>query len=400
MATKKMKVSKILMRRTAKEENKMIRMTRMKTTGMTSQFYLDFSKNPRIPSSFSVTSSPAKPAWLDPLNLPSEKSRVCGFCGEPLQFLLQVYAPLSDKEIAFHRTLYVFLCPSMACLLRDQHEQWKRRVDNPSRSVRVFRCQLPLSNPFYPGEPPLRDGSAKPSGHGAALCSWCGTWKGEKLCSSCRRARYCSEKHQILHWRSGHKVECRQFISLQSDDFILNRLNEKMAEERKFASSMLWPEYEITIDDEYVPDDETSGPNGSHLSLVTKSEDSNDVFQSLFNKFEMDSDKRAWASFQERMVHNPAQVLRYLRDTRAKPLWPLPSGRPSESDIPKCCYCGGSLCYEFQILPQLLYYFNVKNETGSLDWATIAVYSCSDSCEAGNGYKEEFAWVQLQTGSV
>lgn len=31
----------------------------------------------------------------------------------------------------------------------------------------------------------------------AALCSWCGTWKGEKVCSSCKQARYCSEKHQV-----------------------------------------------------------------------------------------------------------------------------------------------------------------------------------------------------------
>nr|XP_025657918.1 uncharacterized protein LOC112754479 isoform X1 [Arachis hypogaea] len=25
----------------------------------------------------------------------------------------------------------------------------------------------------------------------------CGTWKGDKLCSSCRQVRYCSEKHQV-----------------------------------------------------------------------------------------------------------------------------------------------------------------------------------------------------------
>ena len=32
----------------------------------------------------------------------------------------------------------------------------------------------------------------------AVLCSWCGTWKGDKICSRCRRARYCSEKHEVL----------------------------------------------------------------------------------------------------------------------------------------------------------------------------------------------------------
>jgi hypothetical protein len=30
------------------------------------------------------------------------------------------------------------------------------------------------------------------------LCSWCGTWKGDKLCGSCKTTRYCSVKHQVL----------------------------------------------------------------------------------------------------------------------------------------------------------------------------------------------------------
>lgn len=48
-----------------------------------------------------------------------------------------------------------------------------------------------------------------------------------------------------------------------------------------------------------------------------------------------------------------------------------------------------------QIMPQLLYYFGVKNDPDSLDWATIVVYTCLESCETSMGYKEEFAWVQL-----
>ena len=32
--------------------------------------------------------------------------------------------------------------------------------------------------------------------------------------------------------------------------------------------------------------------------------------------------------------------------------------------------------WSFQILPQLLYYFGVKNGVDSLDWATIVVYTC------------------------
>lgn len=48
-----------------------------------------------------------------------------------------------------------------------------------------------------------------------------------------------------------------------------------------------------------------------------------------------------------------------------------------------------------QIMPQLLYYLGVKNDPDSLDWATIVVYTCLESCETSMGYIEEFAWVQL-----
>ncbi|MFS7945927.1 putative Zinc finger, MYND-type [Helianthus anomalus] len=32
----------------------------------------------------------------------------------------------------------------------------------------------------------------------APLCSWCSTWKGDKICSKCKRVRYCSKAHQVV----------------------------------------------------------------------------------------------------------------------------------------------------------------------------------------------------------
>ncbi|KAI3841464.1 hypothetical protein MKX03_021113, partial [Papaver bracteatum] len=49
------------------------------------------------------------------------------------------------------------------------------------------------------------------------------------------------------------------------------------------------------------------------------------------------------------------------------------------------------------IFPQLLYFFNVKNNVDSHDWETIAVYTCVDSCETSVSYKEEFSWVHLNS---
>ncbi|KAL6978349.1 hypothetical protein U1Q18_020018 [Sarracenia purpurea var. burkii] len=352
---------------------------------------LGFVEKPKNHWSLSRQLFPSKaggvPAWLDPVNLPSGRSCHCDICGEPLQFVLQVYAPLSHKESTFHRTLFVFMCPSMACLLQDQHEQWKRQPHIASRSVKVFRCQLARSNPFYSSEPPRHDGTDKPFGIEAALYNWCAAWEGKNVCISCRSAHYCSKKHQAMHWRSGHKIECPQLsISLQSSTSTW----------RSVASNINWPEYEIINEDECDFDIEMSKDANSLVSGSLMDE----AAKLLVDKFEVDDDKKSWASFQEHIARAPEQVLRYCKYERAKPLWPMSGGQPSNTDIPNCSYCGGPRGFEFQILPQLLYYFGVKNDADSLDWATIVIYACETSCEGNGPYKEEFCWVQLASQSA
>ncbi|KAK9099365.1 hypothetical protein Syun_026410 [Stephania yunnanensis] len=286
------------------------------------------------------------------------------------------------------------MCTSMACLLQDQHEQWKRRPEKQLRSVKVFRCQLPRSNPFYSSEPPRNDNTDDPLEPGASLCQWCGTWKGDKVCSSCRSAHYCSEKHQVKHWRSGHKAVCQMMsIFSQSSDHKPRNQRNSSTGLNKVGSSDMWPEFEIICDDE--PEFDTEASNCSYSNSLVSKDQMDGTMNSLMSSFEGDTDKRSWASFQERISRAPEQVIRYARDVKARPLWPMPSGQPSKADIPNCNYCNGPLCYEFQILPQLLYYFGVKNDVDSLDWGTIVVYACADSCDASMSYKEEFAWVQL-----
>ncbi|KAM5586858.1 hypothetical protein ABKV19_005673 [Rosa sericea] len=358
---------------------------------------LGFVKRPKKASSLLRHFFPSKaggvPAWLDPENLPSGRSCLCDLCGEPLQFMFQVYAP-EEKPSTFHRTLFVFMCTSMACLRRDQHEQWKCHRDNPSRrSVKVFRCQLPRDNPFYPSEPPKKD-TEPPEARGA-LCNWCGTWKGIKRCTGCRQTLYCSEKHWVKHSRSGHESDCQRIrISSQLVEGSSATAENPSSVVQKVASKALWPEYKIIQEFESTYDTQMPDDNVNANSMVSRNQ-MDDGLMSIADNFEGDGDKKSWASFQERIDLAPEQVLRYCRSSGAKPLWPLTSGRPSKADIPKCHYCDGPLCFEFQILPQLLYYFHVKNDADSLDWATIVVYTCEASCDASVAYKEEFAWVQI-----
>ncbi|KAH9624989.1 hypothetical protein KSS87_004832 [Heliosperma pusillum] len=314
------------------------------------------------------------PAWLDPENLPSGKSCLCDICGEPLQFLIQVYAPISEKNSSFHRTLFVFMCPSMTCLLRDQHEQWKHGPEIPSRSVKVFRCQLPRSNAFYSSDSPRYDGSDMPLGIG-------------------EHGREIKFVAAVKHWREGHKLECRN-LSAQLPD--ANKIDSGACSNEilKVPSKTLWSEYNIIVDDE---SELSMSDVDEHSNSLITTQERDGIAKSTLETFEGDDDRKSWAAFQERLARAPEQVLRYSRDERAQPLWPTSSGRPSKADIPKCSYCRGAMTFEFQVLPQLLYYFEVKNEVDSLDWATIAVYTCVDSCEGSAAYKEELAWVQLNS---
>ena len=74
------------------------------------------------------------------------------------------------------------------------------------------------------------------------------------------------------------------------------------------------------------------------------------------------------------------------------------------ADILPCPLCGSARRFEFQVLPHLVHYLGQDAEASeSLDFGTIAVYTCSASCDPRRGlpeeeglsgaYAEEFVWV-------
>ncbi|GBN32041.1 hypothetical protein AVEN_221815-1, partial [Araneus ventricosus] len=47
------------------------------------------------------------------------------------------------------------------------------------------------------------------------------------------------------------------------------------------------------------------------------------------------------------------------------------------------------------VMPQLLNYLSLDSVQDSIDWGTLAVYTCSKSCEKGvEAYVKEFVWKQ------
>eukprot|EP00466_Bigelowiella_natans_P005227 jgi/Bigna1/71701/fgenesh1_pg.16_\ len=98
---------------------------------------------PPLISRFFPSKVGGKPAWLNLRNIPEAPK--CLNCKEVLSFLLQVYAPRtqgSNKDDAFHRTIFVFTCKKASCL-------------RTGKSIRVFRSQLGRNNEYYSSEPPV-----------------------------------------------------------------------------------------------------------------------------------------------------------------------------------------------------------------------------------------------------
>ncbi|XP_023779633.1 programmed cell death protein 2 [Cyanistes caeruleus] len=173
-------------------------------------------------------------------------------------------------------------------------------------------------------------------------------------------------------------------------------------------NEFLFPEYEILIEPEEpeFPADATDDEQGAEdTSKDAKQEELGAAgiadearFQSLdeetleaMAKHETEEEK-IFQMFKKQVAAEPEQIIRYCRGGEG-PLWVSGENRPEEKDIPNCV-CGAKRIFEFQIMPQLLNHLQVDSLGESIDWGTLVVYTCADSCGGANQYLEEFIWKQ------
>ncbi|XP_018573734.1 programmed cell death protein 2 [Anoplophora glabripennis] len=308
-----------------------------------------------------------KPAWLDLENLPTPEQLQCKNCQQTMIFLCQIYAPYEENITLpsincaknFHRTLFVFVCKNSKCCQR-----------NTSENFKVFRSSLQRANKFYPYDPPEdRPDPDFSLNKWANFCNLCGCM-AEKQCSKCKSIYYCSRDHQVLDWREGHKKECCNSCT-----------------DRK--SKLLFIEWEMITEPEEIGGkivNEEELQKFNKLQEEGKTGTMNDVSETELDEHATVEEDKAFSKFQKRINCQPDQVIRYQRG--GQPLWI--AKEPIPEIIPDCNYCGGQRKFEFQIMPQML---TMLKET-DLDWGVIAVYTCVNSCAAGDNYKEEFVFKQ------
>ncbi|XP_049574402.1 programmed cell death protein 2 [Syngnathus scovelli] len=326
-------------------------------------------RSPQFPSKVG-----GKPAWLCQRGPPALARLECETCSLPMAFLVQVYAPITGQDRSFHRTLFVFCCKTPECY-----------TQNDSRCVKVFRSQLPRRNEFYSYDPPPEDEpssdfdpdqSVLPAS-GVKLCWVCGC-PGNKACSRCHAITYCGKHHQTLHWKHTHKKECG-------------------SSKEPTASPFLFPEFELLTEPEEEEDNDKRAEGDDEMGVTQTSADCSSLTEMLAETDLEDmamhetEDNKVFQRFKTKIAPEPQQVLRYSRG--GSPLWVTSQHIPSDTDIPACT-CGAKRTFEFQVMPQLLNSLRVDSTGASIDWGTLAIYTCSASCNQGDQYCLEFIWKQ------
>lgn len=344
--------------------------------------YLEETDSELLESHFFASKIGGKPSWLNFKSLPPVDTMKCRVCLNPMAFLLQVYAPLSDKDSTFHRTIFVFLCRNPQCC-----------VTNQSENLCVLRCQLPRNNEFYSSEALDPDNfdekDVKRIETYSKICFICGCF-GDKQCSQCKNVSYCDKSHQLIHWKLSHKQECK----------------ENLPTKKLLENPFLFPEYELTTEVEEFSEEykEKERPEAerlkdyekfveSHSKNLVGNNGTDKIIEQDLEDIEPKKKDKIFKKFQRRIEQNPEQVLRYQR--KGEPLW-ASNCIPKPLDIPECPLCGSPRVFEFQIMPHLLSYLDVDCVGQSIDWGTIAVYTCQESCEIKLevGYVSEVAFKQ------
>jgi len=348
------------------------------------------------------------PAWLDPVDLPTERQLQCQVTGKPLDFLLQIYAPDEDAgDAAFHRSIFLFTPPGA------EHVHCRG-------AVRAFRCQLPLANPFYPpGEPPAPPpparrppGATPPPAGGPRRPS-------RPLPPNARPADPPGDAPAPPPPLS----DADAAASTARDRWGVVARERGVGPSHPGAQATLlraFPEQELAVE----PESDAAGKSAADPEVqrvladyerrqAAAGEGGDGVDEEELGVIAgamgaagagdgADPDRVAMAAFQARVDGAPGQVLRYCFQEGARPTWPAAAGLPGDGDVPACGRCGGPRRFEMMVLPHLVASLGQDDEApGGIDFGALAVYSCARSCDPAAGasapgesraYAEEFVW--------
>jgi len=153
---------------------------------------------------------------------------------------------------------------------------------------------------------------------------------------------------------------------------------------------------DLESDDEQKEDDAIRNSNREIIENYRKKtrEYENSEFSSDWTVSEAQKDL-FFQNFQHIVAQEREQILRYYEDRSIAPLW-VSSLRPKFSELftGKCDSCGGNRMCEVQIMPHLLNLISLENEEDAMDWGTLIIYTCVNSCSTPKPYTTEILYPQ------
>ncbi|KAA0203788.1 hypothetical protein HAZT_HAZT002556 [Hyalella azteca] len=223
-----------------------------------------------------------------------------------------------------------------------------------------------------------------------------------QVCSQCHRTSYCSKSHQSLHWKLGHKHECKKLAAGPGPSSVCAA-----------RTSLLFPEAEIILepqenasesddDDAELTEDQIRErlAQFSDAQIVAGAHDDPYSIDTLENVATADADP-VFTAFKEQMDKHPEQarsnkylslkVIRYHRG--GAPLFCAQQPKPVRGKRHNCPHCSRPRTFEFQVMPQMLDHLKLDVVEGpSLDWGVLLVFTCN--CDVKFGYVEELVFKQ------
>ena len=331
-----------------------------------------------------------KPEWLDPSVNPKQMVEA-NETKRRMDFLLQIYAANDVEDSlntnAFHRTIYVFTSI-------DGDKVFEKG------KVRAVRSQLARENEFYGTTPAPRRGVRESD-----------DLRVEEMIRAFEMKKRAIEKKVKTTLSGGNGGE-----SKEEEEEMKMKTKTKTKNENE---NTVYPEFEIVVEPESDADEASCSSMDSEGVVADTNDDDNKTSNANTNKKKMfqsigdeaitetdlkeiasgviDSDAQRLATFSVKLAKFPDQVLRYCPAQNAKAMWPSKSLAPDDRNIPDCPRCRGKRRFEFQILPTIVSFIvpkeSVELNDSSLDFGSIAVYTCSQSCALEGEYAEEYVLV-------
>ena len=308
-----------------------------------------------------------KPAWLDPVDVPTAKQLKCLYTREPLDFLMQIYAPVDEEPTAFHRSIFVFVSPHGGDLHRPG-------------AVRAFRSQLPRDNEFYPDEParvggPLQELSdAQQARYDARNDRWAD--RPTDVGALVHAPKTFPERELVV------EPETFDDAAESASDGDGDGDGEGDGDGDGDGDESAYPTARVPTTED---PDETRQRDAKAVPAELLGKGSDVSARELRELEKMqDKDQVQLSRFHLRLRRSdPTQVIRYCFDEGADVLWPSVTRAPprDEKSVPPCPRCSAPRAFEFQVLPQIINHLDVDSELASaVDFGTMAVYTCSKSC--------------------